>query len=93
MIDKLSGKVAYAVLSFGGSRTGEKASADPVGATEIRSRDRGLCDRHHRRRARQAPSYAADKEFDWGDRSSERQLHDFYQARPYWGNLAPGVRA
>jgi hypothetical protein len=32
-----------------------------------------------------APSYAADKEFDWGDRSSERALHDFYQARPYWG--------
>ena len=32
-----------------------------------------------------APSYAADKEFDWGDRTRERQLHDYYQARPYWG--------
>jgi hypothetical protein len=32
-----------------------------------------------------APSYAADKEFDWGDRSQERKLHDYYRARPYWG--------
>ena len=32
-----------------------------------------------------APSYAADKEFDWGDRSQETQLHDYYKTRPYWG--------
>ena len=33
-----------------------------------------------------APSYAADKEFDWGDRSQETRLHDYYRARPYWGS-------
>jgi len=32
-----------------------------------------------------APSYAADKEFDWGDRSQETELHNYYRARPYWG--------
>jgi len=32
-----------------------------------------------------APSYAADKDFDWGDRSQETHLHDYYKARPYWG--------
>ena len=32
-----------------------------------------------------APSYAADKEFDWGDRGQETHLHDYYKARPYWG--------
>ena len=86
MIDKLSGKVAYAVLSFGGFlRLGEKhlpipwerLKYDPaIGAYAIDISDDELA---------KAPSYAADKDFDWGDRSQERQLHDFYQARPYWG--------
>ena len=86
MIDKLSGKVAYAVLSFGGFLgMGEKhlpipwerMKYDPaIGAYAIDISDEELA---------RAPSYAADKDFDWGDRSQERQLHDFYQARPYWG--------
>ena len=58
MIDKLSGKVAYAVLSFGGFlRLNEKAPAHPVGAAEIRPRGRRLRDRHHRRRARQGAGW------------------------------------
>ena len=32
-----------------------------------------------------APSYAAGQEFDWGDRKSEIDLHNYYSARPYWG--------
>ena len=32
-----------------------------------------------------APSYAADQDFDWGDRTSEIALHNYYGARPYWG--------
>ena len=86
MIDKLSGKVVYAVLSFGGFLgLGEKhlpipwerLKYDPaIGAYAIDITDDELA---------KAPSYAADKEFDWGDRTRERQLHDYYQARPYWG--------
>lgn len=86
MIDKLSGKVVYAVLSFGGFlRIGEKhlpipwerLKYDPsIEAYAIDISDDELA---------KAPSYAADKEFDWGDRSREQQLHDFYKARPYWG--------
>jgi hypothetical protein len=86
MIDKLSGKVAYAVLSFGGFLgLGEKhlpipwerLKYDPaLGAYAIDITDDELA---------KAPSYAADKEFDWGDRSREQALHDFYKARPYWG--------
>jgi hypothetical protein len=86
MIDKVSGKVAYAVLSFGGFLgLGEKhlpipwerMKYDPaIEAYSIDVTDEELA---------KAPSYAADQEFDWGDRSRERQLHDFYKARPYWG--------
>jgi hypothetical protein len=86
MIDKISGTVAYAVLSFGGFfGLGEKhlpipwakLTYDPaMNAYQVSISDDELA---------KAPSYAADKEFDWGDRSQERQLHDYYKTRPYWG--------
>ena len=86
MIDKISGKVAYAVLSFGGFLgMGEKHLPIPwatlkydttTGAYHVSISDVELA---------KAPSYAADKEFDWGDRSQEQRLHDYYRTRPYWG--------
>ena len=86
MIDKISGNVAYAVLSFGGFLgVGEKhlpipwAKLDydpPMNAYQVNISEEDLS---------RAPSYAADKDFDWGDRTQERQLHDYYQTRPYWG--------
>jgi hypothetical protein len=86
MIDKISGNVAYAVLRFGGFLgvgekhlpiPWEKLKYDPLmEAYSLHISDAELA---------QAPSYAADKEFDWGDRTEERKLHDYYRARPYWG--------
>lgn len=86
MIDKVSGNVGYAVLSFGGLLGfGEKhlpmpwstLKYDPsLNAYTVDLGDADLA---------KAPSYAADKEFDWGDRSEEVRLHDYYKARPYWG--------
>ena len=86
MIDKISGNVAYAVLRFGGLLgIGEKHIPIPWGklkfdplmqAYQVDISDDELA---------KAPSYAADKEFDWGDRSQETQLHDYYRTRPYWG--------
>jgi sporulation protein YlmC with PRC-barrel domain len=86
MIDKVSGKAVYAIMSFGGFLgMGEKhlpvpwssLKYDPLmGAYAVDLSDDELA---------KAPSYAADKEFDWGDRSQEERLHDYYRARPYWG--------
>jgi sporulation protein YlmC with PRC-barrel domain len=86
MIDKVSGNVAYAVLSFGGLLGfGEKHLPVPwgilkydlsLGAYTVPLSDEDLA---------KAPSYAADKEFDWGDRSDEITIHAYYKARPYWG--------
>ena len=86
MIDKLGGNVAYAVLSFGGLfGFGEKhlpipwatLKYDPsLNAYTVPLSDEELA---------KAPSYAADKEFDWGDRSQEITVHAYYKARPYWG--------
>ena len=32
-----------------------------------------------------APSFAAGQEFDWGDRSREVEIHNYYRVPPYWG--------
>jgi PRC-barrel domain len=86
MIDKLSGNVAYAVLSFGGFLgVGQKHLPIPwarlkyertLGAYQLDLTEEEL---------NRAPSFAANKDFDWGDRSKELQIHDFYRVRPYWG--------
>jgi hypothetical protein len=86
MIDKLSGKVAYAVLSFGGfigigqkhlPIPWERLKYDPdEWAYQLDLSDEELS---------RAPAYEADKEFDWGDRSEEIRIHDYYRANRYWG--------
>ncbi len=49
MIDKLSGKVAYAVMRFGGFLgLGEEHRPVPWGKLRYDTRRHGLCDRHHR---------------------------------------------
>jgi len=86
MIDKLSGNVAYAVLSFGGFLgMGQKHAPIPwarlsydrtLGAYRLDLTDEEL---------KQAPAVAADQEFDWGDRSREVEIHNYYRVPPYWG--------
>ena len=86
MIDKLSGSVAYAVLSFGGFLgMGQKHAPIPwarltydrmLGAYHLDLTDDEL---------KRAPSFAADQEFDWGDRSREVEIHNYYRVPPYWG--------
>ena len=86
MIDKVSGSVAYAVLSFGGFLgMGQKHAPVPwarlkyeptLGAYHLELSDEEL---------RGAPSTTPDQEFDWGDRSREAEIHSYYRVPPYWG--------
>ena len=86
MIDKISGNVAYAVLRFGGLLgIGEKHMPIPWGKLKFEPLMQAYQVDISDDELAKAPSYAADKEFDWGDRSQEAHLHDYYKARPYWG--------
>lgn len=86
MLDKSSGKVAYAVLSFGGFLgIGNKHLPIPwarltynrkLDAYELDLTDEEL---------RKAPAYEADEAFDWGDRSNELTIHTYYRTPAYWG--------
>jgi hypothetical protein len=86
MIDKLTGSVAYAVLSFGGFLgLGQKHAPIPwarlnydptLGAYHLELSNEELSG---------APAIAAGDEFDWGDRTREVEIHNYYRVPPYWG--------
>jgi len=86
MIDKVSGKVAYAVLSFGGFLgIGHKHLPIPWAllnynverdAYELDIADDVL---------RKAPASEQDSEFDFGDRLEEVKLYSYYNVQPHWG--------
>jgi len=86
MIDKVSGNVAYAVLRFGGFfGIGDKHLPIPWSSLKFDTTTESYHVAISDTELAQAPSYGADKDFDWGDRRAETKLHDYYGARPYWG--------
>ena len=85
MIDKRGGKVAYAVMSFGGFLgIGDDYRALPwsvlrynenLDAYELNITDQQL---------RGAPALASGWDTGTIDRGWERNIHDYYRASPYW---------
>jgi hypothetical protein len=85
MIDKVSGKVAYAVMSFGGF-LGIGDSYHPL-PWDVLDYDVGLSGYVvdlDRRRLEEAPTYRTSETPDWSDRRWGQRVHDYYGARPYW---------
>ena len=88
MIDKVTGKVSYAILSFGGF-LGMGSSLLPLPWARLTYNPKfeayqlDIDDEELKR----APSFRADKDFDWGDRSQEEALHRYYDIPPYWGGF------
>ena len=85
MIDKRSGKVAYAVMSFGGFLgMGEDYYPVPwdklhyntaLDAYELDINEDIL---------QGAPSYKAGTDFDWSQEGGGKRVYDFYGTQPYW---------
>jgi hypothetical protein len=85
MIDKLTGKVAYAVMTFGGFLgIGDEYRALPwsvlrynpdLDAHELNATEDQL---------RNAPVLATGWETGVVSRDWERNIHDYYRASPYW---------
>jgi sporulation protein YlmC with PRC-barrel domain len=85
MIDKRSGKVAYAVLSFGGFfGIGEDhyplpwsllTYNDKLGGYEVNVTDEQL---------KGAPHYRAHDDWNWTDFERGRAVYGYYGLAPYW---------
>src|SRR5438477_11636591 len=87
MIDKISGKVAYAVMSFGGFMgIGEDYYPLPwslltynprLGGYEVNVSDQQL---------RGAPHYGQHESWDWSSRERDKAIYHYYGVPPYWGD-------
>ena len=82
MIDKVSGRVTYAVMSFGGF-LGLAHSHYPIPWAALKY-DTGL-DGYRtgitEQQLKDAPAFSDDA---WGDRNWEKEVHQHYNAAPYW---------
>ncbi len=80
MIDKLSGKVAYAVMSFGGFMgIGEDYYPLPWSVLTYNERLGGYEVNLTEQQLKGAPRYNQHETWDWNDRSRMRQLDSYYE--------------
>src|ERR1051326_4162795 len=84
MIDKISGKVAYAVLSFGGFLgMGEDYYPVPWSILTYDTNLGGYRTNLDADRLQGAPKYTQSTGWNWS-RENDRKVYDYYQAKPYW---------
>jgi hypothetical protein len=82
IIDKMSGRVAYAVISFGGFMgLGHSHYPIPLECTELRQEARRLQTNITEAQLKDAPDFSDDS---WQDRNWETQTHNYYKSQPYW---------
>ena len=82
MIDKLSGRVTYAVMSFGGFLgLGHSHYPLPWGALKYDPRCNGFETGVSETQLRDAPAFSDDS---WLDRTWEKKTHTHYKVAPYW---------
>lgn len=85
MIDKRSGKVAYAIMSFGGFLgIGNEYHPLPWSVLKYDTNLGGYVVHLDKGKLERSPSYNIGSEPAWGDREYETQLHDYYGVGPYW---------
>jgi hypothetical protein len=86
MIDKVSGRVAYAVMSFGGFLgIGEEEHAVPWSKLTYDPDLGGYRTDITEDQLKRAPAFSRQAEYDWSDRKREQELHDYYRTPYYWG--------
>jgi len=84
MIDKISGKVAYAVISFGGFMgMGEDYYPLPWANLKYDTRLEGYRVAITEDQLKAAPKYNRAQSWDWSSRDNDRRVYDYYKT-PLW---------
>ena len=84
MIDKVNGKVAYAVMSFGEFMGfGEDYYPLPWSLLTYNPRLEGYEVNISEQQLKGAPKYSAHETWDWVGR--RKSVDDYYNVPPYWG--------
>ena len=84
MLDVRSGRVAYAVLSFGGFLgMGEKLFAVPWNALILDTKNKRFELKVEKERLKDAPGFDKTQWPDMADQSWAREIHSYYGTKPY----------
>ena len=85
MIDKHTGKVAYAVMSFGGFLgIGERYHPLPWAVLDFDPRQNAYVVDLDKRKLEGAPTLEREDRRDLADEAYGREVHDYYGVRPFW---------
>ena len=85
MIDKASGKVAYAIMSFGGFiGIGNQYHPLPWSVLKYDTNWAAMLSISTNGSWKGLRAYDVGDEPAWGDRSYESKIHDYYGVGPYW---------
>jgi hypothetical protein len=84
MIDKIGGKVAYAVITFGGFLgIGEDYYPMPWANLKYDTNLNGYRVAVTEDQLKNAPKYNRNTDWDWSDRQRDRTVYDYYHT-PLW---------
>jgi hypothetical protein len=84
MLDKVSGKVAYAVLTFGGFMgIGEDYYPLPWASLTYDTKLEGYRTGITEQQLKGAPKYSSAQGWNWADRANDRKIYDYYNM-PIW---------
>ena len=84
MIDKITGKVAYAVMSFGGFLgIGEDYYPVPWPMLKYDTNLGGYRTGITKDTLERAPKYRSENEWNW-NRDNDARVYEHYKAQPYW---------
>jgi hypothetical protein len=87
MIDKMSGKVAYAVMSFGGFMgIGEDYYPLPWSLLTFDPNLGGYVVDLTQEQLKGAPKYSKHETWDWSDHERGKKIYNYYGEPPYWGS-------
>jgi len=85
MIEKVSGRISYAVMSFGGFLgMGKEEYTIPWNKLEYDTSLGGYRTDITEEQLKGAPTFYRDRDYDWSDRARERELHDYGHTPYYW---------
>jgi len=94
MLDVQSGRIAYAVLSFGGFLgMGSKLFAIPWSALTLDTEEKRFILNVPKDKLENAPGFDKDHWPSMADPSWARDLHSHYDVTPYWEDKTPDPRS
>jgi PRC-barrel domain len=84
MVEKVSGRVAYAAIEFGLWEIGADDHTIPWAMLKYDTSLGGYRTDITESELQQAPGFTPGDEHDWSDRDRKEQLHDYYRIPPDW---------